>query len=134
MNKSPQEIVDEFTDSDLFRFKWRILKYLCEMCNKYGTFLETELFFRTDLKGYLDERYGQDYLHGKEGTLYKLLMDKIMSCLLNRHALEVSRSYPYGASEMVVYKTTQNLEKKCEEFKKYEMGSYEQLDKLLPLE
>ena len=65
--KPAEEIANEFNDSD--RFKWRIVKYMCEMCDKYGTFLEIELFFRTDLKGYIDEKYGQDYLHGKGATL-----------------------------------------------------------------
>jgi hypothetical protein len=50
--KSAEEIANEFNDSDLFRFKWRILKYMCQMCEKYGTFLETELFFRADLRVY----------------------------------------------------------------------------------
>jgi hypothetical protein len=131
MGKSPQQIIDEFTQSDFFRFQWRILKYMCEMSDKYGSFLETELFFRTDLKAYLDEHYGEEYLHGKEGTLYKLLMDKVMNYLLNRHAVEVSKSYPYGESEMKIYKITQKLKNKCKEFK-YEMGDHKLLDELLP--
>lgn len=133
MSKSAQEIVDEFTDQDLFRFKWRILKYMCDLSEKYGTFLETELFFRTDLKAYLDERYGQQYIQGEENALYKFLMDKVMNCLVNRHAIEVSMRYPYGGFEMVVYKLTQRSKDKCEEFKRYEMGDSILLDRLLPL-
>jgi len=55
---------------------------------------------------HLDERYGQDYLHSKEGTHFKLLMDRVMNCLLNRHAVEVSMRYPYGGYEMMVYRKT----------------------------
>jgi hypothetical protein len=130
--KSAEEIANEFNDSDLFRFKWRILKYMCQMCEKYGTFLETELFFRADLKGYIDEKYGRDYLHGKSASLYKLLMDRIMNCLIDRDVVEVSGSYPYGYSEMSVYKTNQRLKDKCGEFEKYEMGDASLLDKHLP--
>ena len=53
VSNSPQDIVNEITDSDLFRFKWRILKHMCKMCDKYETFLKTELFYQTDLKDIL---------------------------------------------------------------------------------
>jgi hypothetical protein len=54
---------------------------------------------------HLDERYGQDYLR-EEGTHFKLLMDRVMNCLLNKHAVEVSMRYPYGGYEMMVYRKT----------------------------
>ena len=55
-----------------------------------------------------------------------------MNCLLNRHAVEVSIRYPYGEYEMAVYKKTQRLKDKCEEFKIHEMGDSTLLDRLLP--
>jgi hypothetical protein len=130
--KSAEEFAKEFHDSDLLRFKWRILKYMCETSDKYEIFPETELFFRTDLKDYIDEKYQQDFLHGESGTLYKLLMDRIMSCLIDRKAVEVFGSYAYNYSEITIYKKTQTLKDRCEEFKKVEMGDSSLLDKYLP--
>jgi hypothetical protein len=94
--------------------------------------LKQSYFLELILKGYIDEKYGRDYLHGKSATLYKLLMDRIMNCLIERDVVEVSGSYPYGYSEMSVYKTNQRLKDKRGEFEKYEMGDASLLDKHLP--
>jgi hypothetical protein len=51
--------------------------------------------------------------------------------LIDRDVVEVSGSYPYGYSEMSVYKTNQRLKDKCGEFEKYEMGDASLLDKHL---
>jgi hypothetical protein len=69
------------TQEDLFRFKWRILKYMCEKADSYDTFPETELFHRTELKAYIDPKLSQQYLEGQRGTLHKIIMDNVMDCL-----------------------------------------------------
>jgi hypothetical protein len=131
-DKSPKEILDKISDSELSRFKWIILKYICEMCESYSTFPETELFHKTKLKGYIDENYGQHYLHARRGTLYKLLMDRIMNCLMDRDAVEIAGNYGYGDSEIIIYKPSQNLKEKCEKSKKYEMEDMSRLDEFFP--
>jgi hypothetical protein len=131
-DKSPKEILDKISDSELSRFKWIILKYICEMCERDSTFPETELFHKTKLKGYIDENYGQHYLHGRRGTLYKLLMDRIMNCLMDRDAVEIAGNYGYGDSEIIIYKPSQNLKEKCEKSKKYEMEDMSRLDEFFP--
>jgi hypothetical protein len=43
-------------------------------------------------------------------------MDRVMNCLLNRHAVEVSMRYPYGGYEMMADKSSieigKNMNKK----------------------
>jgi hypothetical protein len=131
-DKLPGDVLAEVSDLELSRFKWIILKYICEMCDRYSTFPETELFHKTNLKGYIDENYGQHYLHGKRGTLYKLLMDRIMNCLRDRDAVEIAGNYGYGDSEINVYKPTQKLKDNCEKSKKYEMADMSRLDEFFP--
>jgi hypothetical protein len=131
-DKSPQEILNEVSDSELSRFKWIILRYICEMSDRYSTFPETELFHKTKLKGYIDENYGQLYLQGRRGILYKLLMDRIMDCLRDRDAVETAGNYGYADSEITIYKPSQNLKDKCEKSKKYEMADISRLDEFFP--
>jgi hypothetical protein len=131
-DKSPEEVLDEVSDLELSRFKWTILKYICEMCDRYSTFSETELFHKTRLKGYIDENYGQHYLHGRRGTLYKLLMDRIMNCLMDRDAVETAGNYVYGDSEIIIYRPSPNLRDKCEKSRKYEMADISRLDEFFP--
>ena len=131
-DKSPQEILNEVSDSELSRFKWIILRYICEMSDRYSTFPETELFHKTKLKGYIDENYGQLYLQGRRGILYKLLMDRIMDCLRDRDAVEIAGNYGYADSEITIYKPSQNLKDKCEKSKKYEMADISRLDEFFP--
>jgi hypothetical protein len=124
-DKSAEEILNEVSDLELSRFKWIILKYICEMSDRYSTFPETELFHKTKLKG-------QHYLHGRRGTLYKLLTDRIMNCLMDRDAVEIAGNYGYGDSEIIIYKPSQNLKDKCEKSKKYEMADVSRLDEFFP--
>jgi hypothetical protein len=131
-DKSPQEILNEVSDSELSRFKWIILRYICEMSDRYSTFPETELFHKTKLKGYIDENYGQLYLQGRRGILYKLLMDRIMNCLRDRDAVEIAGNYGYADSEITIYKPSQNLKDKCEKSEKYEMADMSRLDEFFP--
>lgn len=132
-DKSPEEVLDDVSDLELSRFKWITLKYICGMCDRYSTFPETELFHKTNLKGYIDENYGQHYLHGRRGSLYKLLMDRIMNCLKDRDAVEIAGNYGYGDSEIIIYKPSQNLKEKCEKSKKYEeMADMSRLDEFFP--
>ena len=120
------------TPEDLFRFKWRILRYMCEKSDKYDTFPETDLFHRTDFRGYIDSKLSKEYLTGQRGTLYKLIMNAVMDCLKDRDAIEIDTEYEYGDSEMVIYRKKKRLEDLCQEFKKYEMGDSALLDRLLP--
>jgi hypothetical protein len=132
-DKSAEDVLDEVSDLELSRFKWIILKYICEMSDRYSTFPESELFHKTNLKGFIDENYGQHYLHSKRGTLYKLLMDRIMNCLKDRDTVEIAGNYGYGDSEIIVYKPSQNLKDKCEKSKKYEeMADMSRLDEFFP--
>ncbi|HZA70785.1 MAG TPA: hypothetical protein VE548_13905 [Nitrososphaeraceae archaeon] len=134
MSETPEEMFNKYyTHEDFARFKWRILHYMCDMCDKHGTFTETELFFHTRLRAYFDEKLNQEYLHGKRGTLYKLLMDHVMSCLERRNAVKKSLEYEYGGSEMVLYKKSEILENVCPEILKIGIGAQtSDLDRLLP--
>lgn len=104
------------------------------MCEKYGNFTETELFFHTDLKAYMDDKFGQEYLKGKRGALYKLLMDRVMRCLIDRGVVKIDTNYEYGQSQMVIYKKTELLERHCTEIMRYQMGDQEEFDRLLPFQ
>jgi hypothetical protein len=131
----PEEMFRKYiTTDDLFTIKWRILKYMCDMSGIYDTFPETLLFHRTDLKSYIDPKFSQEYLLGKGGTLYKLIMDNVMDCLKDRDAVEIDTEYEYGDSEMVIYRKQKKLEVMCDEFKKHELGDLTLLDRLLPKE
>ena len=130
--KTAEELANEFNNSDIFRFEWAILKYMCDMSDKHDTFIETELFFKTGLHGYIDKKYGQEYLHGKERALYKLIMERIMNSLKSRNAIEMTETNIHG-SKMTMIKKSQILEDKCNEFKNAPgMGDISMLNRILP--
>ena len=132
VGKTAEELANEFNDLDIFRFEWAILKYMCDMHGKYDTFIETELFFKAGLHGYIDQKYRQDYLSGKERTLYKLVMERIMNSLKSRNAIEMIANHTHG-SKMTKLKRSQTLESKCNEFKKGpRMGDISLLNRILP--
>ena len=54
-----------------------------------------------------------------------------MNCLEHK-SVDVVTRYPYGDSQIIVYKKTQRLKAQCEELKKYEMGDSSLLYRLLP--
>jgi len=64
-------------------------------------------------------------------TIYKLVMDNGMNCLMERDAIEIVSEYEYGDFKMILY-GKKKLKDLCDEFKKYETGDLELLDKLLP--
>ena len=97
VGKTAEELANEFNELDIFRFEWAILKYICDMHGKYDTFIETELFFKAGLHGYIDQKYKQEYLIGKERTLYKLVMERIMNSLKSRSAIEMIANHTYGS-------------------------------------
>jgi hypothetical protein len=119
------------TTEDLCMFKWRILKYMCDVSGIYETFPETLLFHRTALKSAIDDKFSQKSSHHKEKTIYKLVMDNVMNCLMKRDAIEIVSEYEYGDFKMILY-GKKKLKDLCDEFKKYETGDLELLDKLLP--
>jgi hypothetical protein len=132
-DETREEILRKYiTAEDLTRFKWRILKYMCDMIRIYDTFPETLLFHRTDLKSYIDQKLSQEYSHGTPGTLYKIIMDNVMDCLMDRDAVEKVTEYEYGDSMMVLYGRKKILNDLRDEFKKYEMIDYALLNRLLP--
>ena len=131
--EAPEDMFRKYiTTEDLFRFKWRILKYMCDVSNIYDTFPETLLFHRTDLKSYIDPKFSKEYLHGKGGIIYKLVMDNVMDCLMNREAIEIVDEYKYGNLNMILYGQKRRLKDLCDEFKKYEIVDSALLDRLLP--
>ena len=74
MSETPEEMFNKYyTPEDFSKFEWRILHYMCEMCEKHGSFTETELFFHTKLEAYIDEKLSKEYLEGKQGTRYVLV-------------------------------------------------------------
>ena len=65
--EAPEDMFRKYiTTEDLFRFKWRILKYMCDVSNIYDTFPETLLFHRTDLKSYIDPKFSKNTSMVKE--------------------------------------------------------------------
>jgi hypothetical protein len=119
---TPEDMYRKYINADdLTRFKWRILRYMCELCEKYESFPETELFHRTDLKAYIDNKLSQQYLSGKK-SLYKIIMTNVKKCLIDRDAVEVSYEYEYGDSKMIIYKKKKKLLDVCSEFERYHMG------------
>jgi hypothetical protein len=57
--------------------------------NIYNSFPETLLFHRTAIKAYIDSKFSKEYLHGKgEEIIYKLIMDNVMDCLMDREIVE----------------------------------------------
>jgi hypothetical protein len=107
---------------------------MCQMPRSYGGFTETELFLHTNLRAYFDEKLKQDYVQGRRGALYRLLMEHVMDCLEERHAIEISREYECGDSIMVIYNKTKTLNDVCHEILRLGPGKYENLDQLLPKE
>ena len=83
------------TTEDLCLFKWRILKYMCDVSGIYETFPETLLFHRTDLKSAIDDKFSQQSSHHREKTIYKLVMNNVMNCLMKRDAIEIVSEYEY---------------------------------------
>src|SRR5919197_3533627 len=132
VGKTAEELANEFNNSDIFRFEWAILKYMCDNHGKYDTFIETELFFKAGLHGNIDQKYRQDYLSGKERTLYKLVMERIMNSLKSRNAIEMIAIHTHG-SKMTTIKKSQILEEKCNEFKRAPgMGDVSLINRILP--
>jgi hypothetical protein len=105
---------------------------MCDVSNIYDTFPETLLFHRTDLKSYIDPKFSKEYLHGKGGIIYKLVMDNVMDCLMDREAVEIVEEYKYGNLNMILYGQKRRLKDLCDEFKKYEIVDSALLDRLLP--
>jgi hypothetical protein len=64
---------------------------MCDMIGIHDTFPETLLFHRTDLKSHADPKLSQEYSHGTRGTLYKIIMDNVMDCLMDRDTVEKVR-------------------------------------------
>jgi hypothetical protein len=131
---TPEEMFRKYiTTEDLFKIKWKILKYMCDVSNIYNTFPEILLFHRTDLKAYIDSKISKEYIHGKGGgIMYKLIMDNVMDCLMDREAVEIVEEYKYGNLNMILYGQKKKLKDLCDEFKKYEIGDSALLDRLLP--
>lgn len=130
---TPEEMLKEHvTTEDLTKFKWRILKYMCGVIGIYDTFPEILLFHRTDLKVYIDIKFSKEYLRNNEGTLYKLIMDKVMGCLVDRDVVEIVSGYEYGNLKMVLYGRKKKLKDLCDDLKKYEMEDFTSLDRLFP--
>ena len=106
---------------------------MCDVSNIYTTFPEILLFHRTDLKAYIDSKFSKEYIHGKGGgIMYKLIMDNVMDCLMDREAVEIVEEYKYGNLNMILYGQKKKLKDLCDEFKKYEIGDSALLDRLLP--
>ena len=104
---------------------------MCDVSGIFETFPETLLFLRTDLKSAIDDKFSQKSFHHKEKTIYKLVMDNVMNCLMERDAIEIVSEYEYGDFKMILY-GKKKLKDLCDEFRKYESGNLELLDKLLP--
>ena len=111
--ETPEEMFRKYiTTEDLFKFKWRILKYMCEVSNIYNTFPETLLFHRTELKAYIDSKFYKENIHSNgETPPYKLIMDNVMDCLMNRDAVKIVEEYKYGNLNMVLRTNQKN--KRC---------------------
>ena len=121
-----------FTTDDLIELEWKILKYMCDMSGIYDTFPETLLFHRNDFKTFIDRKLEQEYSDDKVGRLYKLIMDKVMTRLERRNAVEVVAEYQYGDSKMILYEKKKKLKDLCNEFKKYTEADKSFIDRLLP--
>jgi hypothetical protein len=67
MSESAEEMYKKyFGRKDFNLFEWRILKYVCEIPVKYGSFNEIEMLVRTNLRGYLIKTYLKTILKAKE--------------------------------------------------------------------
>ena len=121
-----------FTTDDLIELEWKILKYMCDMSGIYDTFPETLLFHRNDFKTFIDRKLEQGYSDDKVGRLYKIIMDKVMTRLERRNAVEVVAQYQYGDSKMILYEKKKILKDLCNEFKKYTEADKSFIDRLLP--
>ena len=122
-----------FTTDDMIKLEWKILKYMCDMSGIYDTFPETLLFHRNDFKTFIDRKLEQGYSDDKVGKLYKLIMDKVMTRLEQRNAVEVVAQYRYGDSKMILYEKKKILKYLCNEFKKYTEADKSFIDRLLPV-
>jgi len=105
---------------------------MCNMYGIYGTFPETLLFHRNDFKTFIDRKLEQEYSGDKVGRLYKLIMDKVMTRLERKNAVEVVTAYQYGDSKMILYEKKKKLKDLCNEFKKYTEADKSFIDRLLP--
>jgi hypothetical protein len=139
--EAQEEMLDKYiTESDICNLEWRILNYMCKMRNKYASFPETELLDKTGAEGYIDEKLKQDYVIGRPDSYYKLLMNRVMKSLIQRHAVEIARHHGYGGLgdegiDLDYYKITHQLDvnkQVCEQIINHGMMSCIELDRLLP--
>jgi hypothetical protein len=133
MSETSEEMFRKYTPHDFSLFKWRVLHHICQMPDSYGGFTETELFLHTNLRAYFDDKLKHEYLEGRRGALYRMLMEHVMTCLEERDAVEISRDYEYGESIMKIYNKTETLKKICSEILSLGLGASDKLDKLLPV-
>jgi hypothetical protein len=107
---------------------------MCDVSGIVETFPETLLFHRTDLKSAIDDKFSEKPLHTKRKTMYKLVMDNVMNCLIKRNAVEIITEYEYGEFNMVLYGKTKKLKDLCNKFRNYDDNDLKILEKLLPKE
>ncbi len=113
-------------------FELRILKYMCDVSGIVEIFPETLLFHRTDLKFAIDDKFREKPIRPKIKTMYKLVMDNVMNCLIKRDAAEIVTEYEYGDFNMVLYGKKKKLKDLYDKFRNYDNNDLELLDRLLP--
>ena len=132
MSETVEEMLKRINKDEFSRFEWRILYYVCERPEIYGSFNEIEMLVHTNLRGYFEESWIKAYTEGKKGTFYKYLMDRILVSLEERHALRKTRELPYGEFQIFMYERTDDLKKVCQEILNVGQGTTEELNVLLP--
>ena len=73
---------------------------MCGVSGIYDIFPEVLLFRRTDLQTFIDPKVGKELLHDKGGALYKLIMDNVMSRLIDRAAVEIVEEYEFDCGPL----------------------------------
>jgi hypothetical protein len=97
---SVEEQVDKiFNQRDYRVFKWVFCRYNCETGIEPIT--DYQLFLRSGLEGYMgSEQLMKDYVLDNVNNVYKIFMNRVLKCLVNRGLFrEVTQKY--GGEEIV---------------------------------
>jgi hypothetical protein len=119
-----EEEVDKiFIPRDYKLFKWVFCRYMCENSNE--PLDGYQLFMRSGLKGFMgSEPLMKDYVLDDAENVYKVFIDRVMRCLVDRGLVRQVRR---TGEETVSYEGTDLLREKCPRFMDYLMGDIDSI-------
>lgn len=94
-------------------------------------FTDYELFLRSGLDAFMgDEKAMKDWVLDKKENVYKVFLEEVMECLVQRRLVTRRERTDTDGQNIVEYPRTQLLVEKCPEFLKYLLGNIDDISKL----